>query len=412
MQFAPNSPRQGTAKTQLLTPAESVALVDKQEPVMVDLCRQGARLQRQIFGDWAPSLRIRLLGLLLAMSALLAGCGERVVFPLSMVPVPLSKLNDGVITLSVAHVVNPRLEQFSAAQIAAFLDALRAASKTQLGREIEFEPVETFSIADYFNPVPASKHAWRKKYIVDFKKGGVDRQKLESAYELAINEQVAPLKDWAEFAAREIGLLKVDTDPSEWKRRLAKSHIDGLALLAKMKAADGKPVIDDSPYNEQLFWHALGERAQVHDLIITNQLVASVEYSGVDIHPALRGGLTNGTTSFARDAPFGLLTWWSTFAFTSNDPVIVSMRRGETYDPLEAARLAGTGAAHELGHMFFQYGHPFGLSACVMSPSPMLRFREWVEKLDPAACRAAQHPAMKPGAAQIRRPVYAADTKR
>ncbi len=346
------------------------------------------------------------------MSAVLAGCGERGVYPVSMVPVPLPKLNYGVIKLSVAHVVNPRLEQFSAVQIAAFLDALRSASKSQLGREIEFDPVETFFIDDYFKSVPASKYAWRKKYITDFKKGGVDRQKLESAYELAINEQVGPLKDWAEYAAREIGLVKVDTDPGEWKRRLAKSHIDGLALLAKMNAGDGKPVIDDSPYNEWLFWHSLGEREQVHDLIITNQLVTSAEYAGVDIHPALRGGLTIGTTSFARDSPFNMLTWWSTFAFTSSDPVIVSMRGGETYDQLEAARLAGTGAAHELGHMFFQYGHPFGLSACVMSPTPVLRFREWVSKLDPAACKAAQHPAMKPGAARVLRPVYAGDTKR
>ena len=260
--------------------------------------------------------------------------------------------------------------------------------------------------------VIASRHVWRKKFIADFKKDRVDRQRLEGAYEKAISEQVAPLKDWAEYAAREIGLAKVDTDPSEWKRRLAKSHIDGLALLMKMKATDGKPVIDDSPYNEYLFWHALGERAQVHDVIITNQLVASAEYSGVDIHPALRGGLTNGNTSFSRDSTFGTFTWWSTFAFTSSDPAIVSMRRVETYDPLEAARLAGTGAAHELGHMLFHYEHPFGLSACVMSPTPMLRFREWVSKLDATTCKAAQHPAMKPGAARILGPVYAADNKR
>ena len=237
--------------------------------------------------------------------------------------------------------------------------------------------------------------------VDDFKKDVVDRQRLESAYELAISEQVAPLKDWAEYAAREIGLAKVDTDPDEWKRR-----------LAKMNAADSKPVIDDSPYNEWLFWHSLGEREQVHDLIITNQLVASVEYSDVDIHPALRGGLTNGATSFSRDSTFGMFAWWSTFAFTSSYPVIVSMRGDETYNPLEAARLAGTGAAHELGHMLFHYGHPFGLSACVMSPTPVLRFREWVSKLDATACKATQHPAMKPGAARVMGPVYAADNKR
>ena len=146
--------------------------------------------------------RIHLVGVLLVMLALLAGCGERVVYPVSWAPVPLPKLSYGVTKLSVAHVVNPRLEKFSAVQIAAFLDALRTASKSQLRLEIEFDPVETFSIYDYFKPIPASQYAWRKKFIADFKKDVVDRKRLESAYEVAIGKQVAPLKDWAEYAAR------------------------------------------------------------------------------------------------------------------------------------------------------------------------------------------------------------------
>ena len=347
---------------------------------------------------------------LLVIAALVA-CVERARPPIGFAPVPLPRLSSGVIKLSVAHVVNDRFEKFSDAQIKNFLDALKVASRTELRREIEFDQVETFSIEHYFKPIPASKVAWRNAMIYDFKKGSGDRAQLEAAYEQAIARQTAPAKDWAAFAAHEIGLADVDTDPLLWKKRLADTHLQRLSLLANIKAVDGKPVIDATPYNEWVFWSTLGERSVTHDVVITNQLVAGAEYGHADIHPALRGGLTVGTTDFATRSQFGAQFWWSTFAFSSNDPVIVNMRGGERYEPLEAARLAGTLASHELGHLLFHYGHPFGVSACVMSPIPMLRFRETVTGLDAAACEAANPPGMKLGAADMRRPVYAAERK-
>ncbi len=326
--------------------------------------------------------------------------------PIAFKPVPLPVLKEGVIKLSVAHVVNPRLEKFSDAQIAAFLAALKASAKAQLGRDVEFGVVEPYTLDEYFKEVPASRQSWRNKVIVDFKTGKVDRQKLEKAYADAIAWQSAPAKDWAEYAAREIGLDRLDTDPNEWKKRLTDTQLARLTQIAAIKAADGKPVIDASPYNEWMFWSSVGERPHTHDLIITNQLVASAEYANVDIHPALRGGITAGTTDFATDAQFGMQAWWSTFPFTSTDPVIVRMRGGESYSPDEAARIAGASAAHEFGHLLFQYGHPFGDASCLMSPTPMLRFKEYLARLDAAKCLAANHAAMKPGSGRVRKPHY------
>ena len=350
--------------------------------------------------------------LLLATFLILAACGERVTYPIKLVHIAAPTLPGGVIRLSVAHVVNSRFERFSEAQMVEFLDALKSASEKQFGRRLEFDRVETFSIEEYFKAVPASKIAWRKQMIYDFKKRTGDRGALEASYERAIGSQTTPAKDWATYAAREIGLAKVDTDPSAWKIRLADTHLHRFASLAGMMAADGSPVIDRSPYNEWMYWTALGERDQPHDVVITNQLVASAEYWSVDIHSALRGGLSVGTTQFAKNANFGTHFWWSTFAYTSNDPVIVRMRGGERYEPLEAARLAGAGAVHELGHLLFHYEHPFGIPACVMSPTPMLRFREWVSKFDAAVCFAANAPGMKPGTAKIVRPIYANEANR
>ncbi|MBP8120720.1 MAG: hypothetical protein KAY04_05700 [Burkholderiales bacterium] len=340
---------------------------------------------------------------------MLTGCGETVKSPSAFTTVPPPQLPNGVIKLSVVHVVNPRFDKFSDAQLEVFLDSLREAGKVHFDRRIEFHPIETVSIEEYFKLVPGDVYGWRKTLIYDFKKGKGDRAKLEAAYETAIRHQAAPAKEWAAYAAREIDLEKVDTDVAEWKKRFADTHIRRLESLKTIMAADGKPALDESPFNEWLYWNMVGERPQTHDIIITNQLVASAEYQGVDIHSALRGGVTVGTTEFSTQSQFGTQFWWSTFPFTSTSPVIVKMRGGEMYEPLEAARLAGTGAAHELGHQLFHYGHPFGISACLMSPTPMLRFREHIGKLDPEACAASQSPAMKRGVLKTLRPKYASD---
>lgn len=343
----------------------------------------------------------------LLVACLAGGCGKRPPGPQEFEKVPPPVLKDGVIKLTVAHVVNPRFEKFSEAQIEVFLDSLKSTTKAQLGRDIEFGKVETFAIADFFAPLPSYAAGWRKPFIYDFKAGKGNRAQLEAAYANSISNQKTPAKDWATYAAREIGLERLDTDPTLWKKRFTDTHLQRLESLKSVMATDGKPVIDETPYNEWIFWNMLGELPRAFDVVITNQLVASVEYGSVDIHTALRGGITVGTTDYARrTSAMGAQFWWSTLPFTSNDPVIVKMRGGERYEPTEAARLAGAGAAHEMGHLLFHYGHPFGVDTCLMSPTPMLRFRETASRWDPKACAAANDPSMKTGVASVKRPIY------
>ncbi len=341
----------------------------------------------------------------LALLLIAAACSKNTPPPqFAAVPLPILVAGQPV-KLSVAHVVNPRLPQLSDADIARLLAAARASVKAQFAREIEFSAVETIDITRFFSAVPADAMKWRQPYLYDFKSGKGSKPALAHAYRVSVDAQKKNIADWAPFAAREIGLTQVDFDLAAWTTRLTETHLSRLLALAKIPASDGKPAIDASKKNEWLYWDTIGEHPRGFDFVITNQIVASAEYTSADVHSALRGGISLGTTAYSRAATFGAQSWWSTFAFTSNDPAIVAMRGGETYNSDEAAQLAGTLAAHEIGHLLFHFGHPFGVSACVMSPTPMLRFRETAAKLDGTACRETNHEKMRPGAATVTRPV-------
>ena len=143
-------------------------------------------------------------------------------------------------------------------------------------------------------------------------------------------------------------------------------------------------MLDASPYNEWVYWDTLGYGDLQYDLVITNQFIASAEYYGVDIHSALRGGVTVGTTSYSRTSKFSSYIVMSTFPFLDNSDATKLMRGGEQYSEADAAELAGAYMAHEIGHLLFQLGHPFGQRACVMNPASMLHFREWFDQINAA----------------------------
>lgn len=341
-----------------------------------------------------------------ALALSIAGCTKEPPLPQfgRVLPPVLSPPMERV-ELSVLHVVNPRLPRFSPEQITTLLRIASEAAREQFEVGIKFGAVVEIEIDPFFAETPPAAMMWRQRFMYDFKTGKGDRAALEHAYRVALDRQKGNIAEWAPFAARELKLPRVDHDLSLWPKRLAETHIARLASLAETRALDGKPTIDGTPYNEWLKWDTIGERVHAADFIITNQLVASAEYAGVDVHSALRGGLTIGSTAYSRTARMFAQSWWSTFPFSSNDAVIVAMRGGEIYTAEEAAVLAGTFAAHELGHLLFHYDHPFGVSACVMSPTPMLRFREQAAKLDGVACRRANNPAMKKGSAEIQGPL-------
>jgi hypothetical protein len=234
--------------------------------------------------------------------------------------------------------------------------------------------------------------------IYDFKSGTGDRQQLAAAILTTLRERKTNLADALAYARPYLPRTATPKTLQELSVVLVDVMLARLDDWRAIQAADGKPVLDDTPRNEWIYWDTLGYGTLPYDVIITNQVVASAEFTAVEIHTAIRGGLTTGTTTFSRSAPYGSFVFWSTFPFTDTSAFSHALRGGEDYTPAQAAELSGAYLAHEIGHLLFKFGHPFGAQACVMNPASMLHYRAWYEGLDAQRCRIDSLPEMRVGA--------------
>ena len=315
--------------------------------------------------------------------------------------VPLPRI-DGPVTLRVVHAVNPRLPVMAPEQRQRLLEEAARISRDHFGLEVRFEERGEIPIAELFARLPADELEKRKGLIYDFKGGGGDRERLVQSLLESFDYYGGPLRPRLDYARPHLAVPLRE----ESERGLAEALVETLlARLARWRAvtlADGEPLLDAAPYNEWALWDGLGYGELPWEIVLTNQLMASAEYQDLDLHPALRGGITVGTTGYSRASRWGTTVMWSTFPFTEAQPLLVELRGGERYTPEEAARLSGAYLAHEIGHQLLHLAHPFERPACVMRPVEMLRFRQWYEALDAEACRVGSGPAMTPGAVKIR----------
>ena len=328
------------------------------------------------------------------LTLLLAGCAsDKPVLPLPALP-------QGAIELRVAYAVNPRLPRMSPGQLAILLDALRNTAREHFGVELRFSAVEETTVAALFARIPDEKRREAQREIFDFKTGSGDPARLEAIFADALEKASEPLQQLIDYAAPYMDVSRIG-DKRTLGARLARVEIERVQRWRDIVALDGKPSIDAQPYNEFNYWDVLGYGELPYELVLTNQLIASVEYVFPDLHPALRGGYNNGVTSYSRRSRFLTYSAWSTFGFASDDAWVKQLRGGEVYGTDEAARLAGIGAAHELGHQLFHLGHPYGQRGCIMSPPPQLAYRAWVNGLSAADCPIGSSKPMQPGAFQF-----------
>ncbi|MBU0687954.1 MAG: hypothetical protein KJ850_07790 [Gammaproteobacteria bacterium] len=333
--------------------------------------------------------------LLLILILLLTGCrGADVWRHTEIVPIQPGQ----TLHLRVAHAVNERLPRMTPEQLSTLLEATRNTALEHFGVHLEFSEITETSVDAVLALVPPKVRQVRMREIYDFKSGGGDHKRLVAGILHTLHERKTKL---AEALAYARPYLPDTADPQslqEFSVLLADVMLARLDDWRTIRANDGKPVLDETARNEWIFWDTVGYGELPYDLVITNQLLASAEYTAVEVHTAIRGGLTTGTTTFSRSSPLGSFVFWSTFPFTDTSAFSRSLRGGEDYAPSHAAALSGAYLAHEVGHLLFKFGHPFGAQACVMNPASMLRYREWHQQLDAQRCRIGSIPEMRVGA--------------
>jgi hypothetical protein len=304
---------------------------------------------------------------------------------------------DSTVQIRVINASNGRLIRMTPGQIRIMLASAQSIVKNNFGVNVEFTGISETKIDQIFALIPPPLLELRKSSIYDFKSGTGDRQRLAQSINTTLTERGTKLEDGLAYVLPFLPDARAK-DLRSFSELLSTVMLERLQNWRSVMATDGKPVLDASPYNEIADWDILGYGKLEYDLVITNQLFASAEYVGVDIHTAIRGGVTVGLTTYSRNSQFGAYIVWSTFPFLDNSDNTRLLRGGETYSETEAAELSGAYLAHEIGHLLFQFGHPFGQKSCVMNPVSLLRFREWRNQINSANCPIGSRPEMMPGA--------------
>ena len=317
--------------------------------------------------------------------------------------VALPDLSEHPIRLTVANVVNPRFEQLDDRQIESILAHAEKLVKQHFDIEVELVLADTLSIDQVFSTLSKKVVQQRAKEIVD-----VDnlqdwmREDMQMSLFSTLQEYVAIKQDVIDYAQPWLVDRKTrHEDFTSLSYALVDTLMARLEYWRQQKAKDGSPVIDDSPYHQWVWWDSLGYDSLPYDVIITNQLVASAEYYGMDVHSSIRGGITAGTTSYSKQASLDTYAYVSVYPIINDSALLARLRNDIHYSDQQVIRYAAALMTHELGHLLLHLGHPFGRSACIMSPTVMLNYRSWYDGFDAKACEVGSMAPMTPGAATI-----------
>ena len=326
--------------------------------------------------------RSRLAGSVLAATLLLAGssCAHRAALP-------LPRMSGAKVTLKVAHVVNPRLPSMKSAQIEAVLAAARHGVKENFGVDVEFLEAEEQSLETLLGRVTSKDRRDWSNIVYDFKSGEGDRTRLARGYAAAFRAEDNSLAEMIAYAEPFLLAPVRERSYQGFGEAVTATLVARLEQVKSQKLADGSDLIDPSPANEVVLWAYIGRFSFPYDVVITNQLIASAEYVGSSVHTAIRGGITNGITTANPSSQYGATAIVSTYPLIGDDRVTRDLRGEESYSEADSAMFAGLLLVHEIGHQVFDFGHPYGKSACVMNPPELLRFREWAGRLSPGGCR-------------------------
>ena len=316
--------------------------------------------------------------------------------------VTLPSLPPKGITLRVAHVINPRFSTLSEAQLQKVLAQARRLVREHFGLALAFDVTDAPDIQTFFDYLPAVVKAQRKTDIVDirFISTAVKQKMQASIYQTLLNYRGRE-QQVMDYARPYLVHPPEKNSVESLAAALRDTLIQRLQYWQSEKAADGLPVLDGSMYNEWVWWDSMGYGDMPYDIVVTNQLVASAELYGMDVHSSLRGGITAGTTTYSKRGKTGAYAFVMLYPMLNDNAMLAKLRDDASYSEEQIVRYAAALLTHEIGHLLLHLGHPFGNAHCIMSPTPLLKYRQWYEGLDAAQCKLGSEAAMTPGAAKL-----------
>ena len=310
---------------------------------------------------------------------------------------PLPVLPEGVIELRVAYVRNPRLPEMTDAQLQLLLELARQGVREHFSHDIQFTTPARLNIQEVFRRFTAEDTKQRNTVIYDFKTGRGSNARLRKAYVQGIGRHKDDLEDQINYVRPYLLAPLAGYNIEALSDALMQTHLARLRQFAMQRMSDGGLLIDEQPYNEYAYWSRLDSVLLPYEVVITNQFIVSAEYIGIEVHSAIRGGISNGMLSRNGSARFGSTSLVSTYPFIGEDAATKELRGNESYSSDDAAKYAAYMLVHELGHQLLHLGHPFGRKACVMNPVELLYFRVWVSQFSAKDCPIAATGAMMPG---------------
>jgi len=307
--------------------------------------------------------------------------------------VPLPKSRPGYF-LRVLYIENPKLETLADADLRKLLTVTQKVMAEHFGIVVIFKKVVRKEIKDYFPTLDRKIEKWRKGEMAGIRDGTVDWRRVEKAMgdALAQEDLDAVRAYYADTLGADVSAILPPGNADAMARSVTAAMRSRVGALRTLRDKNGGLVLDprasnsDRYTNEWVYWDNLSRLNMPFEVVITNQLIASI---------------TAGSTMSGWRTAYGTLSWLSLYPFLSNAPPIRKLRGGAPYAAEEALTLAGAYLAHELGHQLFHLNHPWGNAACVMTPAPLLDFKKWYRTIDPAKCRIGSEPAMTPGVVNL-----------
>lgn len=318
-------------------------------------------------------------------------------------PMPLPELQSSTV-LRAVYVENPRFKSLTDLQINKILDRTTELVSQHLFAEVKFERKADLSVQALFDILPfvAKKNQSKKIIYIDDEKNELESfNKIRNSISVQIQNSASSAQSQIDYANPYLIEKKEIKSLDGLTAELTKTLIQRHQFWVKKLANDGKSVLDGSSYNQWIYWDALGYGNLPYDVIITNQLVASIEENGMPVHTCLRGGINGGNTTYSKQGLSGGFVFVSAFQMMNNNALLTILREDETYTEQQIIDYTAATLTHELGHLLFHYAHPFNAQSCIMNPTPLLHYRQWYEQLDVQACQLLNSPMQQPGAAKI-----------